>query len=407
MEATTRLDCHAGTGVVHHPIGRVRSGPRDVRGTAYSTPVPENAVETEALRELRANMDYARGLVRGGQHLERLRVGAFDVADLYRSAWVQAVSALDHWVHSELYDRALGLALQVSEQRPARFLRIEVPMSLLEDVLHHSGSLEEKFRDHLKSRFGYTSYQNPEKIKEAFGYVSDVQLWDNVAKHLSQDGTAWTHQSVRERISQIMNRRNLIAHAADRDPETGKRTPIQHHEATEAIDWLERVAVAISRVVGPAPVRPAQVKHTWTRQEIAGAVDAIADPDTRAAARRLLAHADECGAQLKGGSGGYPSSGVYYSFGGKRRSLVSLYISPERPELSVNLRSIWDTDQALALDVLAELRSHPGLAALIPPDDDEVVRKYPSFDLSALGTMPDALDALLRGLDLVVRPKNP
>jgi hypothetical protein len=385
----------------------MRSDPHEMRGTAYSTPVPNDMMGTEALRELRANMDYARGLVRGGQHLERLRVGAFDVADLYRSAWVQAVSALDHWVHSELYDRALGLALQVSEQRPARFLRIEVPMSLLEDVLHHSGSLEDKFREHLKSRFGYTSYQNPEKIKEAFGYVSDALLWEGVAKHLSQDGVAWTQKTVRERISQIMNRRNLIAHAADRDPATGQRTAIQHHEATEIIDWLERVAVAISHVVGPPPNRPAQAKHTWTRQEIDSAVGAIADPDTRAAVRRLLAHADERGAQLKGGNGPSPSSGVYYTFNGKRRSLVSLYISPGHPELSVNLRSIWDQDQALAFDVLAELRSHPGLAALIPPDDDELVRKYPSFQLSALATTPDALDTLLRALDLVTHPKSP
>lgn len=364
-------------------------------------------METEALREFRANMEYARGLVRGGQHLERLRVGAFDVADLYRSAWVQAVSALDHWVHSELYDRAVGLALQVSEQRPARFLRIEVPMSLLEDVLHHSGSLEEKFRDHLKSRFGYTSYQNPEKIKEAFGYVSDAPLWDGVAKYLSRGGAVWSQQSVRERISRIMNRRNLIAHAADLDPATGKRTPVRDHEVTETIDWLEQVAVAISLVVGPPPVRPAQTKHTWTRQEIHDAVDAIADPDTRAAGRRLLAHADERGAQLKGGNGAYPSSGVYYPFGGKRRSLVSLYLSPEHPELTVNLRSIWDQDQALAFDVLAQLRRHPGLAALMPPDNDELVRKYPSFDLATLGATPDALDALLQALDLVVRPETP
>ena len=52
----------------------------------------------------------------GGKHLHRLQVGAFDVADLYRAAWVQAVSALDHWVHRELYDRALGCALNVGAE---------------------------------------------------------------------------------------------------------------------------------------------------------------------------------------------------------------------------------------------------------------------------------------------------
>lgn len=61
---------------------------------------------TVAFAELVSNLGYARDLVRGGQYLEQLQVGAFDVADLYRAAWVQAVSALDHWVHCELYDRA-------------------------------------------------------------------------------------------------------------------------------------------------------------------------------------------------------------------------------------------------------------------------------------------------------------
>ncbi|NBH12431.1 hypothetical protein [Amycolatopsis sp. SID8362] len=32
--------------------------------------------------EFRSNLDYAKDLVKGGQHLERLQVGAFDVADL-------------------------------------------------------------------------------------------------------------------------------------------------------------------------------------------------------------------------------------------------------------------------------------------------------------------------------------
>ncbi|RKT54225.1 hypothetical protein [Saccharothrix australiensis] len=369
--------------------------------------MPDDVVETEALRVLRANMDYARGLVRGGQHLERLRVGAFDVTDLYRSAWVQAVSALDHWVKSELYDRALGLALQVSEPRPRRFLRIEVPMSLLEEVLHHSGSLEEKFRDHLRSLFGYTSFQNPEKIKEAFGYVSDVALWDGVAKRLSQDdGTTWSHQTVRERISRIMDRRNKIAHATDRDQETGERRPIQDHEATETIDWLEQLAVAISAVVGPPPVRPALTKRAWTRPEVDAAVEAIADPDVRAAGRRLLAHADERGAHVKGGAGAYPSAGLYYPVDGKRRSLVSLYISAERPELTINLRSVQDMDTALAVDVLTELRGNPVLAELLPGDSDELVRKYPSFELAVFSTAPDALDTVLRALDLVVRPDS-
>ncbi|MFE9749399.1 hypothetical protein ACFYOT_31185 [Saccharothrix saharensis] len=56
---------------------------------------------------------------------------------------------------------------------------------------------------------------------------------------------------------------------------------------------------------------------------------------------------------------------------------MSLYFSAEHPELTVNLRSIWDYDQALASNVLGKLRDHPGSTALIPADEN-LVRKYPS-----------------------------
>jgi hypothetical protein len=58
------------------------------------------------------------GLVIGGERLAGLKVGAFDVEDLYRAAWVQAVAALDHWVTREIVERAVSLAEQPKAARP-------------------------------------------------------------------------------------------------------------------------------------------------------------------------------------------------------------------------------------------------------------------------------------------------
>jgi hypothetical protein len=176
----------------------------------------------DAFDEFWDNLNYARELVRGGQHLERLKVGAFDVEDLYRAAWVQAVSALDHWVHRELYERALGFVVNVGIPRPRKFLTLQIPMALFEDVHHHSKTLHETFLDHLRTQFGYQSFQAPEKIKQALGYISDAPLWDSVAKRLNSDG----NQVVAE-LKSIVQRRNKIAHEADRDSENGRtRQPI-------------------------------------------------------------------------------------------------------------------------------------------------------------------------------------
>ena len=204
---------------------------------------------TEAFAELRGNLDYARDLIRGGQHLERLQVGAFDVTDLYRSAWVQAVSSLDHWVHREVYDRALGFALNPHVPRPKRFLRMDVPMDLLENVLHHSAEPRELFPDYLRAKFGHLSFQAPDKIKEALGHVTDEQVWPSVASLLGADPTA--------DLKAIVQRRHRIAHEADRDPDRpGHKKPVSGGEAAAVVERVAQIAAALAQVLGPPPLVP-------------------------------------------------------------------------------------------------------------------------------------------------------
>ncbi|HEX7994454.1 MAG TPA: hypothetical protein VF506_11070, partial [Streptosporangiaceae bacterium] len=240
----------------------------------------DGGVSTDAFSELRTNLDYARDLVSGGRRLEQLRVGAFDVADLYRAAWVQVVASLDHWIHRELYDRALGFAANVDLQRPKKYLQIQVPMSLFEGVHHHAEELSEAFEAQLQVQFGYLSFQAPDKIKQALAYVSDIpNFWSKVALRLgSPSGTPYSSADVTERLSAITRRRNRIAHEADRDPEKpGWRTPISDTEVSEAIDWIEGLASAMVRTIGPPPPLPARgnppninkpPKAKWTSEEL-------------------------------------------------------------------------------------------------------------------------------------------
>ncbi|OXM69046.1 DUF4268 domain-containing protein [Amycolatopsis vastitatis] len=208
--------------------------------------------------EFQSNLDYARDLIGGGRHLERLQVGAFDVADLYRAAWVQAVSALDHWIHRELYDRALGFALTMSAQSPPKFLKLRIPLSLFEDTRRQPENLHVAFAAYLRDQFGWQSFQAPEKIKDALSHVSDVPLWQSVAGWISHGrDKAVSPSQVQEMLQRIVNRRNKIAHEADRDPErTDTKRSITADEASEAIDTIHLVASAIIRVIGPPPVTP-------------------------------------------------------------------------------------------------------------------------------------------------------
>lgn len=207
---------------------------------------------TEAFNELVRNLRYARGLVRGGRGLHTLQVTTFEVQDLYRAAWVMAVAALDHWVHEEIYHRAVHLALRRAGPKPAKFADLDIPMSLFDKVHYESASLEELFTEYLRGKLGFVSYQNPDRIREGFRLVSDKKLWPAVAKVLStENGVPYSPINVTEQLETIVRRRNAIAHSADRDPaHPGRRRPITADETQEAIDFLETLGSAIVSALG-------------------------------------------------------------------------------------------------------------------------------------------------------------
>ncbi|MEW9527563.1 hypothetical protein [Microbispora sp. NPDC049125] len=204
---------------------------------------------TPAFGDFQQNLGYARQLVEGGRLLSDLAVTSFDTEDLFRAAWVQAVAALDHWVHEEIYHRAVVIAQKRGGVKPRRFLEFDIPMELFENVSLGTMSLEAAFRGHLRKTLGWRSYQNPGKIREGFALVSDVQLWTKVAKILSDeraDGEPITQKVVIDEMTRIAGRRNKISHEADRDPDRpGKKLGIGAEETRKVIDWLEGVAAAI------------------------------------------------------------------------------------------------------------------------------------------------------------------
>ncbi|MGH3908746.1 MAG: hypothetical protein ACRDTE_31875 [Pseudonocardiaceae bacterium] len=312
-----------------------------------------------------------------------------------------------------MYDRASAFALRVSADRPAKFLRIEVPISLFEAVLHGSAVMEEVFRSHLRSQFGHLSFQHPDKIKYAISFISDVSLWPSVAEQL---GEGHMSKSVQDRLIDIVKRRNRIAHETDRDHQAGGvRASIGDGEVTDTLDWLEKLATAIFEVIGPPPPLEVpdvtegdtgQPRSKWTRQGVNETVEAISDTPAGIAAKQLLAHADAHQALFRGGVSVEPSAGMYYWLEGKRRSLWSLYLTADRPMITLSLNPIWSRNPQLAHRMVAMLRTRPALDAALLHDDDVVVQKYPAIELAKLAESAETIKTMLEVLDLAIRPQS-
>jgi len=213
--------------------------------------------ELEPFANLRRNLGYARRLATAGQHLSKLELGAFEVSDVYRAAWVQAISALDHWVGEEVRARMKRLAHPLSGIKPAGFSTFTIPLAQLERFLNAPASLVDILEEEFFRTRGHLSYQNPEKIKAEFKLISDVKdLWTEVAKVLSGragDSTALNAQIVKERLGEIALRRHKIVNESDVHPRNPLvRRPIDGADTTETIDWIEQLAAAIIEVLDGA-----------------------------------------------------------------------------------------------------------------------------------------------------------
>ncbi|MFE0590680.1 restriction endonuclease [Micromonospora echinospora] len=244
-------------------LGRLAGDPQhahpgEPEPAALSAPSPENT--TEPFANLQRNLNYARSLATAGQHLALLKVGAFEISDVFRAAWVQSVAALDHWVRQEIRTRMLELSAQPGTQKPKAFSAYQISLGLVEQVQAGTLTLVDALDQQLRDR-GHLVYQSPDKIREGFSLVHEVSgFWNRVAKVLTEqsgDGITFSGTDVQQQLQQIAHRRHKIAHEYDEDPgDATKKRPIDAASATQTIDWIEQLAAAILVVLDTTDNKP-------------------------------------------------------------------------------------------------------------------------------------------------------
>lgn len=84
--------------------------------------------------------------------------------------------------------------------------------------------------------------------------VTDKKVWYLSAGWLNQTffqgRTSLNEKTLRSRYLEITQRRNKIAHEADLiDGDLEQRRPIDEAAVNDAIDWIERLALAVAHVL--------------------------------------------------------------------------------------------------------------------------------------------------------------
>lgn len=182
-----------------------------------------------------ANIQRARDLVGLAANIDAQTTSILDASDLFRSALVLGVSALDHFVHELVRIGMLEIAQGLRPATPA-YSRFSVRLGNIGAPAGFAWLDAE-----IRERHGWLSFQDPEKIADAVRHVSSVSLWEHIGDEV---GILPTDAKARLRL--IVDRRNKIAHEADMDPTApGARWPVSHAMADDALDYLSCLAEAV------------------------------------------------------------------------------------------------------------------------------------------------------------------
>lgn len=211
-------------------------------------PIPHP--RTRQFESFTTNLMYARKMVKAGEALEVLRPNGIDTGDFYRAAWVQAISALEHWVQEEVLRRVAEQADKDSPEMPKKLREFRLPLESVEAVQRGDVSLAASVVEHVRADVAYRSLQNPDAIAQAMALVTDVKVWPQAAKYVNR----WNHhrtsmdaKQLRGRYVELLQRRNQIAHDADLVAgDHAERRDIDAAQVGDAIDWIERIALALA-----------------------------------------------------------------------------------------------------------------------------------------------------------------
>lgn len=196
-----------------------------------------------AVNQFRKNMEYVRNLGAIYKALEAQTTEVIDLSDVLRAELVMAVSALDHFVH-EIVRWGMLETYRGSRKATNWFLQFSVSLESVQKCLE--SPVDDSWLDNeIRTRHGWQSFQHADRIATAIRLISDIKIWEEVAKDLGE-----TPHEVKRQLNIIVDRRNKIAHEADVDPTyPDERWPIDESSVDNAIDFIEKIAEVICKVL--------------------------------------------------------------------------------------------------------------------------------------------------------------
>jgi hypothetical protein len=171
-----------------------------------------------------------------------------DYSDLLRWQWIQAVSALDKFVHDIV--RVGMLHIYTGYRNPTnKYLTFTIDLKTHLQIIQDSNTAISIFEKQILLKNGYLAFQDPDKISDALSYI-----WDEKNKwKVISDIIGMSESDVKTQLRNISIRRNQMVHESDYPGNLMQRQTIAKDDVTEVVSFIEKVAESIYNAVKEPP----------------------------------------------------------------------------------------------------------------------------------------------------------
>ena len=188
------------------------------------------------------------------EHTSTRLTGVFRSEEILRAEWVARVSALDLFIH-ELLAHNMLLIFQKSRPICNGYNKFMLPHRVIDAIRVPNLSpsdADSLFDLEIRRQLGFQTYQHPKNIADGIKYISNIELWNSVAKDQGAQGkmVQKSAEIIRNQLEAIVDRRNKIAHEGDMQPSIPRIPwPITHAQLITVRDFIQGLVGSIYKVI--------------------------------------------------------------------------------------------------------------------------------------------------------------
>ncbi len=168
-----------------------------------------------------------------------------------RHIWIICVSAFDLFMTELISEAGLRLIDRTPPLLTANLRQVQLPLHSVVEI--HDLSPTERllfYKERIYAAVQYRSFYKPEKVSEALSYIwtcAPKEKWARILAHLKAMGRydERVEEDIRDELTLIGDRRDLIAHSVDTAPGAEGPNPVDRPDAVRVIEFVRDLATSI------------------------------------------------------------------------------------------------------------------------------------------------------------------